>query len=208
VAIVTNGGTPPYSITPLLDFDNLAAGEYTLSITDNGGCSVQESFFISTLALPELTLALDGNELTAPADFVAYQWLLNGVNIEGATSNTYLAIESGNYSVVVTAMNGCSNTSDVINVMVSGLDAPKSLQELRLTPNPFTSGLTLSLTLTAATDFQLGLFALDGKLVYERSISATDQWSQTLDLEHLPAGVYYLKLATQDGAVMRKVVKQ
>lgn len=203
-----NGGTPPYAITPSLDLDNLAAGEYTITITDDGGCSVQESFFVSTLPLPDLTIAVMDNELTVPVDFVAYQWLLNGVEIEGATSNTYLAVESGNYSVAVTGVNGCSNTSDVVNVMVVGLDAPVTLQELRLTPNPFTSGLTLSLSLTTATDFQLGLFALDGKLVYERSISATDQWTQTLDLEHLPAGVYYLKLATQDGAVMRKVVKQ
>lgn len=203
-----NGGTPPYLITPSLDFDNLAAGEYTITITDDGGCSVQESFFISTLPLPDLSISVEGNQLAAPVDFVAYQWLFNGEEIEGATSNTYLAVESGNYAVVVTAVNGCSNTSDVVNVMISDLAAPKSLQALQLTPNPFTSDLTLSLTLTAATDFQLGLFALDGKLVYEQSISATDQWTQTLHLAHLPVGVYYLKLATSDGAVMRKVVKQ
>ena len=203
-----NGGNPPYSITPSLDFDNLAPGEYTLTITDDGGCSLQASFLISTLPLPGLTIAVEGNELTAPVDFVAYQWLLNGEEIEGATSNSYLAVESGNYSVAVTDMNGCSNTSDILNVMVAGVDAPAALQELQLTPNPFTSDLTLSLRLTGATDFQLGLFSLDGKLVYERSISAATQWSQTLDLAYLPAGVYYLKLSTPDGAVMRKVVKQ
>lgn len=203
-----NGGNPPYSISPSLDFTNLAPGEYNLTITDNGGCSIQESFIISTLPLPGLTIGVDGNELIAPADFVSYQWLLNGAEIEGATSNTYLAVESGNYSVLVTAMNGCSNTSDVVNVMVVGLDTPATLEELRLTPNPFTSELTFALRVSEATDFHLGLFALDGKLVFERSISTTKEWSQTLELEHLPAGVYYFKLTTKHGAVMRKVVKQ
>ncbi|WP_020538752.1 PQQ-dependent sugar dehydrogenase [Lewinella cohaerens] len=207
--IVPNGGTPPYTITPLLDYDNLAAGEYTLTITDDSGCSIQESFFISTLPLPEEpTVLVDGNTLSVSGDFATYQWLFGGVVIEGATSNTYLAAESGDYSLMVTGGNGCSNTSPVVNVMVVGLDAPVHLQELRLTPNPFTTELKLSLAVTEATNLQLGVFALDGKLVYERLISASGQVTETLPLEHLPAGVYYLKLSNQEGAVMRKVVKQ
>ena len=151
---------------------------------------------------------VDGNTLSVAGDFTTYQWLFGGVAIEGATSNTYLAAESGDYSLIVTGGNGCSNTSPVVNVMIVGLDAPASLRELRLTPNPFTTELKLSLAVTEATNFQLGVFALDGKLVYERSISASGQMTETLPLEHLPAGVYYLKLSNQEGEVIRKVVKQ
>jgi hypothetical protein len=56
--------------------------------------------------------------LTAPLGSInTYQWKLNGVNIIGATSTTFNAILSGNYSVTIT--NGsCTSTSNITSVSI------------------------------------------------------------------------------------------
>jgi len=54
---------------------------------------------------------------------LTYQWRLNTVNIPGATSASYTASASGNYSVVVS--NGsCTNTSAIVPVNVSAMPSP------------------------------------------------------------------------------------
>jgi len=50
-----------------------------------------------------------------------YQWRLNGGNIPGATSATYAATATGQYSVQVTAGPGCSNISAATSVTVAPL---------------------------------------------------------------------------------------
>jgi hypothetical protein len=56
--------------------------------------------------------------LSVPGDYVSYQWNLDGVPIEGATSNICEATVSGNYTVSVTDSEGCSGTSDTHPVTI------------------------------------------------------------------------------------------
>jgi hypothetical protein len=45
-----------------------------------------------------------------------YQWQLNGNNISGATTPTYYAGSTGNYTIVISTPNGCSATSSGVYV--------------------------------------------------------------------------------------------
>jgi gliding motility-associated-like protein len=69
----------------------------------------------------ELTATLNAGGGAAPA----YQWLLNGGTIAGATNDTYRATQTGDYSVRVTntdAGNGCSSTTTpAVSVTVNPL---------------------------------------------------------------------------------------
>ena len=60
----------------------------------------------------DVTLVATANEN------VTYQWKKNGVNILGATNDSYMATESGNYSVTITA-NGNDASSNTISVTVN-----------------------------------------------------------------------------------------
>ena len=53
-----------------------------------------------------------------------YQWLLNGVQINGATSKDLIVYTSGNYQVRVSNASGCSAISTVVNVQVSAVPNP------------------------------------------------------------------------------------
>lgn len=56
--------------------------------------------------------------LTANAG-ASYQWTKDGVNINGATSQSYTATQSGAYAVTVFTASGCSGLSPVANITVA-----------------------------------------------------------------------------------------
>jgi len=60
----------------------------------------------------------------------AYQWLKNGVDISGATNQTYNAVSAGKYKVTVTrTTTGCSKTSGVKKIVYRTVASPT------ITPN-------------------------------------------------------------------------
>ncbi|WP_197285568.1 DUF11 domain-containing protein [Pedobacter sp. R20-19] len=60
--------------------------------------------------------------LTVKANAGPYQWYLNGELINGATSNTYVATSSGNYSVTTQLECGISAPSLPINISLCNID--------------------------------------------------------------------------------------
>ena len=54
--------------------------------------------------------------VTNPASNVSYQWQNSSSNIANATSNTYIANNTGNYSVKTVGSNGCSISSNAVYV--------------------------------------------------------------------------------------------
>ena len=60
----------------------------------------------------------EGEAVSGYRSSYTYQWYKNDEIISGATSSTYLAKESGNYTVKVTSKSGKAATSDKFNVLV------------------------------------------------------------------------------------------
>jgi hypothetical protein len=77
-----------------------------------------------------------------------YQWKLNGVNISGATSSTFNATASGNYSITIT--NGsCVSTSAATSVTITS--GPLSPVISASGSTTFCSGGSVTLTSSSAT---------------------------------------------------------
>lgn len=93
------------------------AGSYIISlIADNGSCSDSSGVVITVNPLPPIpTITQNGGILTS-SSAINYQWFLNGDTITGATSQFYTATQNGFYTVTVTNINGCTSTSDPLNV--------------------------------------------------------------------------------------------
>lgn len=119
-------GAPINGATEVL-YTAETSGNYTVLITAPGGCSDEStSISITVHASPAVNLSPVGSAnicntqtllLTAQSNTAtAYQWLLNGNNIAGATQSTYNATGSGSYSVQVTDANGCAAVSQTADV--------------------------------------------------------------------------------------------
>ena len=123
-----------------LDFGDIdplsvSAGTYTVTVTDDGGCSVSHDITVDQQEVAEVIVSAasatlcSGSSvvLTATSGFASYQWYGDDGLIADATSSTYSASVGGDYYVVVTNSDGCSNTSSSENIFEIILDAPADL---------------------------------------------------------------------------------
>ena len=91
------------------------AGSFSLRITDTKGC-INTS---NTITVSQTTVVVTIATIDAGVRFQAsstprarlFQWLLNGTNVAGATDSIFAPQSSGAYSVRVTDINGCVQTS-------------------------------------------------------------------------------------------------
>jgi len=69
-----------------------------------------------------------------------YQWYKDNTLIGGATSQTYVAPQSGSYTVAVTDGSGCSATSSAANVIITDIKNVADDAGFSISPNPVASG--------------------------------------------------------------------
>ena len=108
------------------------AGIYSVTAVTPFGCR-GESNELEIFAAPDISKVPDGchtrcdpDEICLPTipGVVSYQWYLNDVLIpapEGTIAN-YIATESGNYQVVLTDANGCTDISSGLDLTIIPLD--------------------------------------------------------------------------------------
>jgi hypothetical protein len=116
------------------------AGNYRVTVTDQNNCTaVSNQLPVSVYQMPPVSVSVNGDTLTA-YNAVAYQWLLNGNPIPGATNSVYIATEPGDYQVIVTDVNGCRAISNRVSLFQTGISAMSVEDVLRVYPNPLAGG--------------------------------------------------------------------
>lgn len=99
---------------------NLAAGTYTVTVTDIGGCTATASVVVGgsgsgNVAITSANTKMcvgDSIEICAPANYVSYLWN------NGQTGRCVWAKLAGNYYVTVTDNGNCTASSNVIGITV------------------------------------------------------------------------------------------
>ncbi|MDQ3111890.1 MAG: PKD domain-containing protein [Bacteroidota bacterium] len=121
VVVIPSGGTPNYIFSwntgcNMPSCNNICAGSYTVTVTDQNGCIATASttvteptpIVINTAAVDANCNLSDGSA-SATANggtgTLTYQW------IGGPANANYNNIPAGTYSVIVTDANGCSDTA-------------------------------------------------------------------------------------------------
>lgn len=142
----------------------------------------------------------NGSNLSTGA-YATYQWVLNGVDIPGATSQNYTAIQSGTYTVKVTLNCGCVTESPFAVSVTVGLNENNTLnnvwvQNISSTNKFYVRGIMqrLKATLTDAQGRVVNAFELNKHTSY-------------FETQQLSKGMYMLQLVSQDGnALTKKIV--
>jgi len=103
---------------------DIGQNNVTLTVTDRAGnvstCTAVVTVAPAAVIIAGQSTVCQGQTVTMnanPGD--SYQWQKDGVDIDGATAQTYVATVTGNYSVTVTNAGGCSGTSSPVTVTVS-----------------------------------------------------------------------------------------
>ncbi len=112
------------------------AGSYGVVVTNSNGCSATSPVLVPVVVnpLPTSTVNSSGPDtfcqnqsvtLTTPlSGGVTYQWYKNNVALTGQTTNTYIATQTGAYTMKVTnTSTGCFSTSPVTTVLLNNPQA-------------------------------------------------------------------------------------
>lgn len=178
------------------------SGTYSVTASD-GACTASDS--INILPGDELIVSIGGDTLLCPdqkytitattdEQGVTYQWFENGVEIPGATGQTYEAsVSAGNMSTtfsVVISSGGCTGT-DSMEVRLYPVGNCTISQGISPNGDGFNDSLDLTFLNDRTGIKKLQIFNRLGTMVFEQ-VNYTNQWvGQSKDGKELPTGTYF-----------------
>ncbi|MEY3444884.1 MAG: hypothetical protein RLZZ519_3165, partial [Bacteroidota bacterium] len=181
------------------DLFNVAAGNYTLTISDAAGCFYTSTVTIAAFPALNPIVSQAGNTLAAVLTWTSYQWLLNGNTISGATANTFTPTVSGSYSLQVTDTNGCIGVSDTTTITIVGIiDQMGDWEELTIFPNPTRDEFRLHTMTPIGGAITLDIKDIYGKHVISRALSGLAS-DVAFDIKALSAGTYMVQVTSETG---------
>lgn len=186
------------------------AGQYTCTVTNQYLCSAtSEPVDVSIIPGITGTIFSNGNTLWVEPAGSGYQWFLNGNPIPGATGSTYIASQSGNYSVQYTGDNGCPANSYVLEFTYVSVDDIGPFSNISLYPNPGNGDFVIEGTLGHTHSVSIGLFDITGRAVkLERNLGQTLSFRENITIRDLAKGVYMVRVRANDHEVVFRYVRQ
>jgi hypothetical protein len=156
-------------------------------------------YVTGTPSTPSITQS--GDTLTS-SSASAYQWYLNGLAISGATSQTYVATQTGAYEVEITDANGClSDLSPALNFVTSDISEAELNSGVAIYPNPTNGSVKIQSLFNSAERYEVRVFDAYGKL----ELSAAN--ASDIDLSGYDNGIYNFVISIEGkGALSRKII--
>jgi hypothetical protein len=156
---ITNGTLQSGQGTSSITFSVTSASPVTINVTatasgctSNGSASVSVGVFTPSITPAGPASFCPGGSVTLTSSAGnAYQWLLNGSPIGGATAQSYAATAAGSYTVTVTGGSGCSGTSAPVSVTQNTAPSPTVTAG---GPTTFCNGGSVTLSTGAASSYQ------------------------------------------------------
>jgi hypothetical protein len=160
--------------------------------TDDNSCVIiTASLEIS--AVNTLTVQTDAEE-------PSFAWTINGSQT-GTNSNVLLIFLEGQYEVIITDINGCVITTQIIIEELS-IDNLLTI-DINLYPNPSTSSIKLEIINGLIESIEL--FALNGQVLSSRlNINKETAQIERMDLK---SGMYFARITSNTGkTILKKVI--
>ncbi len=124
-------------------------------------------------------------------------------------SKTYSVDLLKTYSTLVHNFYDLNDTAGCLETMYIPLPIEEPVIENALTiyPNPATDAIHFTTGLDAGTSFEISLYQITGAIVYESTVTnVAPMEAHTIEVEHLPSGLYLLALRSQGSIKTSPVV--
>jgi hypothetical protein len=188
-------------------WDNIAAGDYTITITDANNMSIDTLitlvepplFILDSIniawdtinSIGTITVAITGGKPD-------YTYTLSGAqSMDSTIPDTVLVftdLTGGDYTVTVDDANNCGPFDssivalDIIDFSMAG--------DLKLYPNPTTGEFTVEFDNAGAEDVMLEIVNMTGQLVFKKlhKYNGNPRFIETIDLRRQAKGAYLLRM--------------
>ena len=177
------------------------------------GCSDTASVLVRVLpAAAAPTIARSGAVLTS-SYASGNQWYRNGLPLAGATSRTFTAVATGNYTVQTTVSGpagSCLSPMSAAQTVVLSTQPALPGTSLSIVPNPTPDGRLNVLLTGYRQPVELLLFDALGRFLSRTSVPNPNPQgtNQPLDLGAIGSGVYLLQVRTAASLETRRVVRE
>ncbi len=206
-----------HSNFPCRTIDSAVSSPLTMSVDTNTANSVAISAN-HTVITPGQAVTFT---VTAPhaGSAPAYQWLVNGLAVPGATNTTYTTTILGYGQSVtcrVTSSEACATPNPAVSngitvMMVSGVATQThAAASFTLAPNPTTGSFTINGTMGSSPDDKVTIKVTDmvGRTVYTTSVQpANGVINERITLgQALASGMYLVNIITEEGSFVMHMV--
>jgi PKD repeat protein len=214
------GGTPGYSYAwsngaTTTSISDLAAGEYTIVVTDDNGCEMSSTYEVeqpdqlevhqieiinATNGEPNGSVSFDVVGGVAP-----YSYLYNGEVYE---DNPFVNLEAGTYSLTIIDANECEIPAGPFEVLnVTGTNELENLNAFTAYPIPAMESVNINLIFSEIEIGQIHLLDISGKIIEVSEFNGSEV-NKSFDTSRLSPGVYMLGVRTEEGVAMKRIIKQ
>ncbi|WP_306565492.1 T9SS type A sorting domain-containing protein [Flavobacterium lindanitolerans] len=201
----------------------LAAGTYTVTVTDANSCTATQSFTITTTAdttpptvvTTNITVPLTAGVATITAAQVNNGSTDNcGIASISVSPSTFNCSNVGPNTVTLTVTDNSGNTATgtaTVTITDStnfcGLSVPEFGDiKMRLYPNPTNGIVTVEFSRDITTE-KIEVYSITGQLILSDT-NTTTQSSRQFNMERFPSGVYLVKITTAQGTQVKRLMRE
>ncbi len=178
------------------------SGSYSVRIL--GTCPATSTAVTVTVSPPILPIITQNGLILTSNAATGNQWLLNGVAIAGATSQTYTVSQTGRYSVRA-GVNGCGEAvSDEVYVSILATEPVVADDLFRIYPNPATKLITVEAAAGDGPVPTLQLIDARGALLHTTTMQLSGKIvTATVDVSAFSGGTFFVRLSGDPAQAVR-----
>lgn len=188
-------------------------GDYGVTVVDDNGCA--DSSLVGApvhveVWNPQPDAVQSGDSvIVVNGPFTSYQWYVDGSPVPGAVDWFYLPTESALVYCEVSDENNCEGLSNFVEFNPIGIVDLEAAYELELYPNPTESSVFVSMVFQGPMDVSFDLRDAVGRQVQaSQNVQQTTGLIHEIDLSSLGTGAYYVHIITEEGFVVKPVIKR
>jgi hypothetical protein len=216
ISVTVSGGTPSYTYswsgsnaaTP--GINGLAAGSYTLTVSDQAGCILDVPLSVSQPDSLSLSLTAVGDTTHGGATGSI------GLSVSGGTgSYTYLwsntettsnisTLTAGAYCVTVTDQQACRDSNCISVDQPTGINEPAWVSSFSV----ITADGYLKVDVTAAEQMNISaeMYDMAGQLIRQSARTIQSQLHWLIPTAEIPSGCYIIRISSDQGSAVKKAL--
>lgn len=180
-------------------------GTYTYTLVVGlGNCFDSTHHIVEVLALPVVDLGPDTNDCLGPIVLDAGAGLSSYLWQDQSSNQTLTPTTTGTYSVMVSDVNGCTASDEILFESCSGLNEILGIS-VSIYPNPVSSTAQMTIE-NFKGNVNIRLTDFKGKELVNQTVFTTG--SIEVNMKDLSSGVYYIHLNASTASQVFKVVKK
>lgn len=193
------------------------SGVYSVMVTDANGCvGVSNMVAVEIAETPTAGFfyGVNSGDVTLQANTIGtistYQWTFGDGNSSTFPNPTHTYNSNGTYQVCLTVTNptGCSDIHcDSVSITGVAITEATLAGEMMVYPNPTLGDVKVRFEVLSSVD-RAELIDLNGRVIWKLDIDGQQSAEFNVPLSGLAAGIYAIRLAGPEGALVKRVIRK